>query len=218
MIYDIKPALVMIDFQNCFMSPGGSFDKLGYDISKYQELIPIAKYAMEKARSLGIQLFYSRAIREKSGVDMLERVHKIIPYKRRERIEKIPLCISGTRDAQIIDELEPEEDDLIVDKRRDSIFQDTELEMWLDSLRVDTLVFAGLDTSICVESSLRDGFNKGWDVILLKDATASLKDKFYNTTIEEVEENFGLVFSTEEFFNRLNPTSDGRFELEVHYD
>ncbi len=218
MIYNIKPALVMIDFQNCFMSPGGSFDKLGYDISKYQELIPIAKYAMEKARSLKIQLFYSRAIREKSGVDMLERVHKIIPYKRRERIEKIPLCISGSRDAQIIDELEPEEDDLIVDKRRDSIFQDTEFEMWLDSLRVDTLVFAGIDTSICVESSLRDGFNKGWDVILLKDATASLKEKFYNTTIEEVEENFGLVFGTEEFFKRLNPTSDGRFELEVHYD
>ncbi len=218
MIYDIKPALVMIDFQNCFMSPGGSFDKLGYDISKYQEIVPTVKYAMERARSLGIQLFYSRAIREKSGVDMLERVHKIIPYKRRERIEKVPLCISGTRDAQIIDELKPEEDDLLVDKRRDSIFQDTEFEMWLDSLRVDTLVFTGIDTSICVESSLRDGFNKGWDVILLKDATASLKDKFYNTTIEEVEENFGLVFTTEEFFNRLKPVSDGRFELEVHYD
>ena len=54
-------------------------------------------------------------------------------------------------------------------------------------------VFCGVDTSICVETSLRDGFNLGYDVILISDATASGMKKHYETTLERVHDYYGLV-------------------------
>jgi len=213
MIYRIRPALAIIDPQNGFMSPGGSFDKLGFDITKYQAIISTVQELRQRARTLKIPVFFSQAIRERSGVDMLSKQHKILPEKRRERIKKVPLCIRNTWDSEIIDALKPCDDDLIVQKRRDSIFQDTEFELWLRALRVDTIIFAGIDTSICVESSLRDAFNRGLDIILLSDATASMHDDFHETTIKETKENFGLVMTSRKLFDCLRPTKGSQFIL-----
>jgi ureidoacrylate peracid hydrolase len=74
-------------------------------------------------------------------------------------------------------------DDHVVIKRRDSVFQDTEVEVWLRSLGIDSIIFSGIDTSICVESSLRDAFNHGYDVVLISDATASNNIDHYNSTL-----------------------------------
>jgi ureidoacrylate peracid hydrolase len=68
---------------------------------------------------------------------------------------------------------------------------------------VDTLVFCGIDTSICVESSLRDAFNIGYDVILISDATASSNKKHYESTIEHVKDYYGLVMNIEEFSSQI---------------
>jgi ureidoacrylate peracid hydrolase len=209
MLYEIRPALVIIDLQNSFLSHGGSFDKLGYNISKYQRIVPVIKKTYQKSKLLKIPVIFSKAIREKSGIDMLDRLHKILPKKRLERIERVPICVRDTWDSAIIDALKLKSHCLIVEKRRDSIFQDTEFELWLKSLKIDTLIFTGVDSSICVESSLRDAFNRGLDVILLADATASLNEKFYETTLTEVKENFGLVMNSDELFNNLK-TVDGK--------
>lgn len=206
---------MITDTQNCFVSNGGSFDKLGFDISRYQRVVPTLQEVYHQAKSLKIQVFFSQALREKSGIDMLSRTHKILPSKRRERIKRFPLCIRGSWDSEIIEALRPQDDDFVVQKRRDSVFQDTEFELWLRSLGVDTIIFAGIDTSICVESSLRDAFNRGWDVILLSDAIASLHDDFHKTTIAETKENFGLVIGSETLFTSLIRLSANRFLLDV---
>ncbi len=216
MKYKIRPAVVIIDVQNCFLSPGGSFDKLGYDISKYKKIVPVIQEVYQKAKSLKIPVFFSQALREKSGIDMIDKVHKILPETRRDRIEKLPICVSGSWDSEIIDVLQPKAEDYVVQKRRDSIFQDTEFEMWLKSFKIDTLIFIGIDTAVCVESSLRDGFNKGFDVILLSDATASLNDDFYQTTIKETKENFGLAIDSKKLFKNLKKISANRFLSEVN--
>jgi ureidoacrylate peracid hydrolase len=74
----------------------------------------------------------------------------------------------------------------------------------LRSVEVDTLVFCGIDTSICVESSLCDAFNIGYDVILISDATASNNEKHYGSTIKHVKECYGLVMSIDEFSKFLH--------------
>jgi ureidoacrylate peracid hydrolase len=215
MEYRITPALIIIDFQNCFVSPGGAFDQLGYGISIYQKVLPVVQGLYQKARSLNIPVFFSQALREQSGIDMLERVHQILPDKRRERIEKMPLCIRGTWDSDFVEGLKPQDGDHVVHKRRDSVFQDTEFGLWLRSMRIDTIIFSGIDSSICVESSLRDAFNRGWDVLLVSDATASLNNAFYRTTLAEISENFGLVMTSDEVFRNLSALGDGRFLLKV---
>jgi ureidoacrylate peracid hydrolase len=198
--YDFNPALVVIDMQNGFVSKGGSYDLLGMNVIPYQKVIPKIQQLISICRSANIPIFYTQAIREPSGIDLLTHTHRILPKSREERIKKKPICVRGTWDAEIVDDLAPNEsNDHVIIKRRDSAFHDTEIEVWLRSVGIDTLVFCGIDTSICVESSLRDAFNIGYDVILISDATASNNQKHYESTIEHVKEYYGLVMSIDDF-------------------
>jgi ureidoacrylate peracid hydrolase len=199
----IVPALIVVDMQNGFVSKGGSYDKLGMNTSNYRDIIPNLKDLIEFCRTMQIPIFYTEAVKEASGIDVLTKVHNFLPKSRQERL-KFPICIRGTWDGVTIDELKPKENDPVVIKRRDSAFQDTELRVWLQSEGINLLVFTGIDTSICVETSLRDGFNIGYDVALISDATASGYKEHYKTTLERVRDYYGLVMNAERFKKAIN--------------
>jgi ureidoacrylate peracid hydrolase len=201
--HNVNPALIVIDVQNGFVSKGGSYDELRMDISQYQRVIPNISKLIGLCRSVDIPIFYTQAVREKSGIDLLTNTHRILPKSREERIRKKPICVIGTWDADIVDEIKPSPMDHIVIKRRDSAFQDTEIGVWLESIGIDTLMFCGIDTSICVEASLRDAFNEGYDVILISDATASGNIKHSESTLEVVRDYYGLVMNLKEFARHL---------------
>ena len=149
----------------------------------YREIIPRVTQLIDSCKSFGIPVFFTEAVREASGIDLLTKIYILLPKSREERL-KIPICVRGTWDAQTIDELKPHnEEDHVIIKRRDSAFQDTELRVWLQSVGIYTLVFCGVDTSICVETSIRDAFNLGYDIILISDATASGTKSHYETTL-----------------------------------
>jgi ureidoacrylate peracid hydrolase len=206
-----NPALLVVDVQNGFMSKGGSYDLLGMKVSNYQQIIPKLKELISICKKYNVPIFYTQAVRESSGIDLLTKTHRILPKSREERIKKRPICVRGTWDAKIVDEVKPTNKDHVVIKRRDSAFQDTETEVWLNSLKVNTLIFCGIDTSICVETSLRDGFNKGYDVILISDATASANIRHYKTTIEHVKEYYGLVMKVKEIKEVLEAKKNGMY-------
>ena len=197
--HQINPALLVIDMQNGFVSKGGSYDLMGLNVSKYSDVVPSLKLLIAFCRKVKIPIFYSQAVREESGIDLLTRSHRILPKSREERIKRRPICIRGSWDAEIVQELKPNFDDHVVIKRRDSVFQDTEVEVWLRSLGIDSIIFAGIDTSICVESSLRDAFNHGYDVVLISDATASNNLSHYNSTLDNIRNYYGLVMNLDEF-------------------
>jgi ureidoacrylate peracid hydrolase len=208
--YDVNPALIVVDVQNGFVSKGGSYDQLGMDISHYQRVIPQISQLIKICRSVNIPIFYTQAVREKSGIDLLTNTHRILPKSREERIRKKPICVIGTWDADIVDEIKPSRMDHIVIKRRDSAFQDTEIGVWLKSIGINTLAFCGIDTSICVEASLRDAFNNGYDVILISDATASGNTKHFESTVEVVRDYYGLVMDVKEFGRHLPQKAEQR--------
>ena len=196
--------------QNGFVSKGGSYDLMGLNVSRYCEVVPYLKRLVAFCRRVKIPIFYSQAVREESGIDLLTRSHRILPKSREERIKKRPICIRGSWDAEIVDELMPSLDDHVVIKRRDSVFQDTEVEVWLRSLGIDSIIFSGIDTSICVESSLRDAFNHGYDVVLISDATTSNNLDHYNSTLDNIRNYYGLVMNLDEFTSNSNNGKDQR--------
>ena len=201
--YRVNPALMVIDVQNGFVSRGGSYDLLGMDTTNYRAIISNIRQLIETCRKYGIPIFYTQAVRESSGIDLLTKTHKILPKSREERIKKRPICVRGSWDAEIVEEIKPSRADHIVLKRRDSAFHDTEIGVWLRSLSVNTIIFCGIDTSICVETSLRDAFNIGYDVVLISDATASSNGKHYESTLENVRGYYGLVMDLSEFSEHL---------------
>ena len=153
------PGLLVIDMQNGFCTPSGSYEQyggyIGADLKTYRQIVPNIVRVVAACRELQIPIFFTQQVREASGIDLFTRLHRIIPRRRAEYL-RIPACIRETWDAEIIDELRPEEDDHIVIKRRDSAFQDTELDLWLRSIYVDTVICTGVDTAICVENTLTD--------------------------------------------------------------
>jgi ureidoacrylate peracid hydrolase len=193
--------------QNGFVSKGGSYDLMGINVSRYADVIPTLKRLIEFCREVKIPIFYSQAVREESGIDLLTRSHRILPKSREERIKRRPICIRGSWDAEIVDELKPSADDHVVIKRRDSVFQDTEFEVWLQSLGIDSLIFSGIDTSICVESSLRDAFNHGYDIVMISDATASNNHAHYNSTLDNIRNYYGLVMNLNELISYIQNES-----------
>jgi len=207
--------------QNGFVSKGGSYDKLGMNTSNYRKIIPKLKDLIEFCRSKEIPIFYTEAVKEASGIDLLTKIHNFLPKSRQERL-KFPICIRGTWDGVTLDKLKPKKNDHVVIKRRDSAFQDTELRVWLQSEGINLLVFTGIDTSICVETSLREGFNIGYDVALISDATASGIKEHYKTTLERVRDYYGLVMSTERFkigINKLDKVRKSKVDLhELSWD
>ena len=213
------PALVIIDMQNSFCAQGGSYERFGADIIIYRKIIPNVKKILDVCHELRVPVFYTQQVREASGIDLLTRMHHIIPRRRLEFIEKIRSCVRGTWDAEIVAELTPTEDDHIVVKRRDSAFQDTEFELWLKSVGADTVIYTGIDTCICVENSLREGFNRGYDVVLVEDAVASSWQELHKATLEKVKGSFGLVLTTEQLVDILHSARRGAsaFSLSMEY-
>ena len=207
--------LIVVDIQNGFVSKGGSYDKLGMNTGEYRKIIPAVQELLSFCRSKNIPISYKEAVREASGIDLLLNVHRILPRTRVERL-RIPICVRGTWDADIIDEIKPNENDHIIIKRRDSAFQDTELRVWLQSVEINTLIFCGVDTSICVETSLREGFNEGYDVILVSDATASGNREHYLTTLQRVKDYYGIVTTYDQLkkFSEIVQKNQGQISKE----
>ena len=205
-------ALLIIDMQNGFCAQGGSYEKYGVTIGAvpeaYQKIVPNIARLADTCRELGISVFYSQQVREESGIDLFTRLHRIVPERRAEYL-RIPACIRGTWDADIIDELKPKQGDHIVVKRRDSAFQDTELDLWLRSIYADTVIITGVDTAICVDNTLTEAFNIGYDVILVEDATASSWESIGKATVRKVAGSYGWVIKTEKLISLLQTCQQG---------
>ena len=215
----INLALVVVDMQNGFVAKNGSYDRLGMNTPLYREIIPKIRELIDLCKSNEIPVFYTESVREASGIDLLTKIHTLLPKSREERL-KIPICVRGTWDAQTIDELKPREDegDHIIIKRRDSAFQDTELRVWLQSSGINVLIFCGVDTSICVETSIRDAFNLGYDIILISDATASGNKDHYETTLARVKDYYGLAMNFERFTKMITNLDTARRKKNINFE
>lgn len=100
-------------------------------------------------------------------------------------------AISGSWGAQVVDELQPRKGDIIVRKRRYSGFFSTDLDLTLRELNVKTLVLTGLATDICVQHTAADAFFRGYKVIVVSDATASLTPERHERALNYMKEVYG---------------------------
>lgn len=207
-----RPALIVIDMQNGYCTKGGSYEKyggtIGADLEAYRNIIPNIIELLNVCRELKIPVFFTQQMREESGIDLFTKLHRIIPERRAEFL-RIPAVIRGTWDAAIIDELQPISDDHIIIKRRDSAFQDTELDLWLRSSYIDTIICVGIDTIICVENTLEEGFNIGYDVILVEDAVASSWKRIGQASVKKIAGSYGWVVTTAQLIKVLKECECG---------
>ena len=174
-------AIIVIDMQHDFGSPGGMFDLAGIDIGAIQDIVtPIARL-LEAGRRARLPIIYTRQEHNDDLSDAgNERAPHRIKHRRMQvgRTVKAPdgrdsrVLVRDTWNTAIIDELAPEDGDIVVSKHRYSAFFETQLDSILRAKRIETLIFTGATTSICVESTVRDATFRDYRCIVLRDCTA----------------------------------------------
>jgi ureidoacrylate peracid hydrolase len=187
-----RTALIIVDMQNTFCKKGGGFDLGGRDIS----LIP-ATYGpigriVDAARAKRVKVIYvvHRLTPDAREVGPLSRFKG--PALRRAENRNSGI-LEGTWGTEIIDELKPSADEMVIVKRRFSAFAGTELDMMLRTFDIRYLLFTGVATNICVESSLRDASHLQYLSIMVSDGVAASPPERQESTLANVREVFGWV-------------------------
>src|ERR1700761_4610067 len=203
-------AVVVIDMQNAYASEGGYLDLAGFDISGADRVITQTARVLETARRAGMPVVFFQngwdADYVEAGGPGSPNFHKSNALKTmRERPElQGKLLAKGGWDYELVQALPPQPGDIIVDKPRYSAFFNTNLDSLLRAQGIRSLVFTGIATNVCVESTLRDGFFLEYFGVVLHDATHHAgPDYIQKATLFNVENFFGWVSSVDEFRTAL---------------
>ncbi len=201
-----ETAVVVIDMQNAYASSGGYVDLAGFDIAGAAGTIGRIATVLETARGAGVQVIYLQngwdADYIEAGGPGSPNWHKSNALKTmRARPElRGQLLAKGGWDYAIVDALAPHPGDIVLPKTRYSAFFNSALDSTLRSRGIRNIVFVGIATNVCVESTLRDGFHLEYFGVMLEDATHHLGPDFIQqATIYNVEKFFGWVSTVADF-------------------
>jgi ureidoacrylate peracid hydrolase len=206
-----RTALVVVDMQNAFCKKGGTFDAIGVlDVDKAKRVIEIDKKLIEAARAKGIKVVYLRMayrpdLANAGGPESPNYWKELaLASMHRQPELKGKYLTIGSWDWQIVDELSPGEGDIAVDKNRYSGFSNTELEAVLRTNNIKHLVFIGIATNVCVESTLRDAFFHEYFPILVSDGCGNIGPDFtQEATVWNISSVFGWVTTSDELIGAL---------------
>ena len=217
-------ALIVVDMQNAYASQGGYLDLAGFDVSATRPVIDNINTAVAAARAAGMLIIWFQNGWDdqymEAGGPGSPNYHKSNALKTmRSRPElQGKLLAKGGWDYQLVDELKPQPGDVVLPKPRYSGFYNTQLDSILRSRGVRHLVFTGIATNVCVESTLRDGFFLEYFGIVLEDATHQSGPAFaQQAALFNIETFFGWVSDVASFCDALQPASPIPFPEEKRY-
>ncbi len=205
-----QTALIVVDMQNAYASKGGYLDLAGFDVSATGPVIKNIRRAIAAARSAGIKVIFFQNGWDnqylEAGGEGSPNFHKSNALKTmRKRPELMgKLLAKGDWDYDLVDELQPHPGDIVLPKPRYSGFFNTQLDSLLRSYGIHHLVFTGIATNVCVESTLRDGFFLEYFGVVLEDATHQAGPDFaQKAAIYNIETFFGWVSDVNSFCHAL---------------
>jgi ureidoacrylate peracid hydrolase len=180
-------ALVVVDKQNDFCAPGGYIDRtMGNDVSAAAAILPAIEQLVARARSAGVPVVWLRADYSH------ERIPDSMAVKLAARGIEAECCKPDTWGFDWYG-VQPRAGEPVVTKHSYSGFIGTELQQVLARLERSTLGFTGVQTQVCVESTLRDAHAHGWFCVLAQDAVGSHTPALHAATLDNVRFLFGDV-------------------------
>jgi ureidoacrylate peracid hydrolase len=201
-----QTAVIVVDMQNAYSTEGGYVDLAGFDISGAKGTIANIRRTLDAARAAGLLVVY---FQNGWDPDYLEaggpgspNWHKSNALKTMRARPDLhgKLLAKGTWDYAIVDELTPRPGDMLVPKTRYSGFFNTNVDSVLRARGIRNLVFIGIATNVCVESSLRDAFHLEYFGVMLEDATHHLGPAFLQqASVYNIEKFFGWVATVDDF-------------------
>lgn len=205
-----RTALLVVDMQNAFASPGGLLDLAGIDVRPARNVVLNARLVCEAARRAGVPVVYLTIgyppdMSTAGGVESPNPQKELALCLMRERPElRGKLLTFGTWDFAIVDEMAPEPGDTVIVKSRYSGFAGTELDSLLRSRGVRNLLMVGIASNVCVESTLRDAYFLEYWPVMITDATMPAGPAEIQAATEyNVRTFFGWVANSEDVATSL---------------
>lgn len=190
-----RSALVIIDMQRDFVEPGGFGQSLGNDVSLLTAIVPACQRVLTAWRAAGGRVVHTReahapdlsdcpAAKRNRGNPSL-RIGDTGPMGR--------ILVAGEPGNQIIPALAPLPGEIVIDKPGKGAFYATDLHQRLQAAQVTHLIVMGVTTEVCVQTTLREANDRGFDCLLLEDCTESYFPAFKTATLEMVRAQGAIV-------------------------
>jgi len=188
-------ALIVIDMQRDFIEPGGFGAALGNDVSKLKAIVPATARLIDAARRARVPVIHTRECHRPDLSDCP-------PAKRGRGKPNLRIgdpgpmgriLIAGQPGAEIVPELSPANGEIVVDKPGKGAFYATDLSDHLARLRARSLIFAGVTTEVCVQTTMREANDRGFECLLAEDATESYFPEFKAAALAMIRAQGAIV-------------------------
>ncbi|MBC7195200.1 MAG: cysteine hydrolase [Caldisericia bacterium] len=186
-----KICLLIIDMQYDFVEK-----KSPLYVNTCEDIIPNIKKILEKCREKNLPRIFVKREHRKSGIDIDKGRYEL--FKKENGI-----LVENTIGSQIVEELRPLDNEIVVIKRRFSAFFGTELELILKRLDIKTLVLTGIQTPNCIRATAFDAISYDYDVIVISDATKSKSEEIQISNLKDLIDVNIRVIKTTEFLNMI---------------
>jgi len=188
-------ALMVIDMQRDFLEPGGFGAALGNDISCLGKIVPTVKDLLTAFRDRLLPIFHTQEGHQPdlSDCPVSKRVRGQGNLKIGDQGPMGRIFILGEPGNAIVPELAPLPRETVIAKPGKGAFYRTQLESQLRSQNITHLIFAGVTTEVCVQTTMREANDRGFECLLIEDATESYFPKFKQVTLEMIQAQDGIV-------------------------
>ena len=187
--------LVIIDMQRDFIEPGGFGEALGNDVTLLTAIVPTVRRVLDAFRAHKLAVIHTKEAHRPDLSDCP-------PAKKRKGPpgmtigDKGPMgriLVSGEPGNDILPELQPVAGELVIDKPGKGAFYATGLQEHLVRMGLTHLLFCGVTTEVCVQTSMREAADRGYECAIIEDATESYFPAFKTAAIEMMMAQNGIV-------------------------
>jgi nicotinamidase-related amidase len=196
--FDFDPArtaLVVIDMQRDFVEPGGFGAALGNDVRPLQAIVPAVRGLLTLCREAGLTIIHTREAHRPDLSDCP-------PAKRNRGKPSLRIgdagpmgriLVAGEPGSAIVPDCAPYADEIVIDKPGKGAFYATNLGETLAARAITHLIVAGVTTEVCVQTTMREANDRGFDCLLIEDATESYFPDFKRATLAMIRAQGGIV-------------------------
>ena len=167
----------------------GTEAKYAYYFSRIEDvLIPNIQKLQQICRQCGIEVIFLRI------ASLVKDCRDVSPIHKRLKL----FAPAGSREAEVLDELKPMDNELVITKGCSGVFNGTNFDQILANMGIKNLIFAGVVTNYCVETAVRDAGDRDYNVILLDDGCAALSPDHHRLALEVLDDCYCKVMTTDD--------------------
>jgi nicotinamidase-related amidase len=201
-------AVVIIDMQRDFVDPGGFGEALGNDVSLLRKAIAPTRTVLDAARARHMLVIHTRE-GHRPDLSDLPRSKKLRGRLKAGIGDPGPMgriLVRGEYGHDIVDELKPVAGEPVVDKPGKGAFYATDLDSMLHNRAIGQLVVCGVTTEVCINTTVREANDRGYDCLVLEDCVGSYFPEFQRAALDMIKAQggiFGWVSDSRRFLAAL---------------